>query len=73
MPIYEYSCRECGQKCEILVRGNEEPLCPNCQRPSLTKEWSVPASPATTSSSLPTMEGGCGRPQCGTGRCMGMG
>lgn len=33
MPIYEYQCRVCGERCEILQKINE-PLttkCPNCQ------------------------------------------
>ncbi len=31
MPIYDYSCRECGKVSEILVRTSEgEVRCPHC-------------------------------------------
>ena len=73
MPIYEYNCADCNKEVEILVRGNDKPNCPNCESEKLTKLLSVTAAPASKSE-LPVMPagGGCGLPQCGQGRCMGM-
>jgi len=43
VPIYEYRCRECGNKTEMLVRA-EGPgaSCPTCGSPLLEKLFSVP-------------------------------
>ncbi|MGD2148717.1 MAG: zinc ribbon domain-containing protein, partial [Anaerolineae bacterium] len=30
MPVYEYRCEECGESCEILVRGPTTIACPHC-------------------------------------------
>lgn len=69
MPIYEYTCSRCKHTCELLIRGEETPVCPECGSEQLAKELSVPATPAMGSASLPTMPMGCGRPACGGGRC----
>jgi len=45
MPIYEYDCRDCGRRVELLVRNREErPRCPECGSESLRKVFSVFAS-----------------------------
>jgi putative FmdB family regulatory protein len=73
MPIYEYTCRGCSGQFDLLVRGGELPECPQCGSRELTKELSVPAAPVASTSALPVCstppQGGCGRPQCGTGGC----
>lgn len=43
MPIYEYSCRACGQEFEALVRGSKQPACPACQSEELDRRFSMPA------------------------------
>ncbi len=44
MPIFEYSCRACGDQFEVLVRpGSGEPACPKCQSQDLEKLLSIPA------------------------------
>jgi putative FmdB family regulatory protein len=43
MPIWEYSCRACGQQFEALVRGSETPSCPACNSQDLNRLISVPA------------------------------
>ena len=43
MPLYEYSCEQCGKKIELLVRGGEQPECPYCQSTQLTKLLSMVA------------------------------
>jgi putative FmdB family regulatory protein len=74
MPIYEYSCEDCGNEFELLVRDSEPPACPTCGTSRLEKRFSVPAAHTRSSSLLPMSErpsagGGCGLPQCGMGGC----
>jgi putative FmdB family regulatory protein len=77
MPIYEYNCEACESQVELLIRGSETPVCPECGSKRLEKLLSVPAAHTGGSkSSLPICEtpragGGCGLPQCGSGMCMG--
>lgn len=53
MPIYEFDCQDCGRQVEILVRGNESPVCPECSSPSLEKRLSVPFAQTNAGNSLP--------------------
>ena len=72
MPLYEYHCQECQSKIELLVRGSEQPACPECGGTRLEKLLSVPA--AHSRDGLPMADsppwsgpcgmGGCGRPEC---------
>jgi len=44
MPIYEYSCGECGEKFEKLIRAassTEEIRCPRCQSLQVKKALSL--------------------------------
>lgn len=74
MPLYEYTCQDCRQTSEVLVRGQEAPVCEHCGGRRLDKQFSVPAAPRGVdhSASLP-MAGMCGRPQCASGGCQGLG
>lgn len=77
MPIYEYTCEGCQHDFELLIRGDERPVCPDCGGKKLEKRFSIPAAHIQGGSSLPLCAprprgGGCGLPQCGTGGCMGM-
>lgn len=75
MPLYEYACRECGREFEVLVRGEETPVCPHCESRKLDKLLSVAAGHVAKGKPSGGAEpaGGCGRPQCGSGGCMGLG
>ena len=73
MPLYEYSCRTCGEKVELLIRGSEQPVCPHCQGTHLEKLLSVVAGHVAHGGGDAAAAGGCGRPQCGTGGCAGLG
>ncbi|MCD6506841.1 zinc ribbon domain-containing protein [Candidatus Poribacteria bacterium] len=43
MPIYEYRCKECGERIEVLIRSEEEiPSCPNCGSEQMERLLSVP-------------------------------
>ena len=41
MPIYEYQCRDCGERFEYLVRGEDKPKCPACGGRKLDKQISA--------------------------------
>ena len=43
MPIYEYECRSCGLRKEVLQRVSDDPLvvCPECNQASFVKKVSV--------------------------------
>ncbi|MBW3600934.1 MAG: zinc ribbon domain-containing protein [Planctomycetes bacterium] len=73
MPLYEYRCRSCDAEFELLIRGQETPICPTCRTSDVEKHLSVPAAHSASRSSLPVCEpapsAGCGLPQCGAGRC----
>ena len=40
MPLYEYLCRGCGERFELLVRGAETPSCPTCKRADIERQLS---------------------------------
>ena len=71
MPIYEYTCRSCGQEFEELVRGDEEPPCPACGQRRVERQMSVTAAHVASSSqpSCPARdvcgESGCCGSKCG--------
>jgi putative FmdB family regulatory protein len=70
MPIYEYACRTCDHRFEMLVRGGEAPSCPNCQGAELERALSTFAvggpAPRETAGASPC--GRCGDPR-GPGAC----
>ncbi len=41
MPIYEYTCTQCGKDFEKLVFGNQEVTCPKCGTGKVKKQFSV--------------------------------
>jgi putative FmdB family regulatory protein len=52
MPIFEYTCRGCGNEFEKLVRGTQVPSCPKCQSEDLEKMFSLPAVKSETTHDL---------------------
>jgi putative FmdB family regulatory protein len=72
MPIFEYSCHDCGQQFETLVRSGTTPECPSCHSTELDKQLSVFATQgaAAQAAPLPAMGpcGTCGHPE-GPGAC----
>lgn len=42
MPIYEYICQSCTHEFETLVRGETQPVCPECESEDLERVMSLP-------------------------------
>lgn len=58
MPIYEYSCKKCGNRVELLQKSGTDQAgitCPDCGEDALLKVLSVTAPSQMAKSSL----GGC--------------
>ncbi|MGZ4353972.1 MAG: FmdB family zinc ribbon protein [Gaiellaceae bacterium] len=71
MPIYEYVCMSCESHFEELVRGDQDPCCPDCGGAKVTRQLSVFAAHgvASTPSFGETAAGGggCCGGSCGCG------
>ncbi|MCF8025424.1 MAG: zinc ribbon domain-containing protein [Desulfobacteraceae bacterium] len=70
MPIYEYYCKACDKKFETLVRGNEVPVCPQCETEDVKKLLSAcgfvskGAGGETVSASAGSSCGSCASASC---------
>ncbi len=42
MPIYEYTCQDCGLDFERLILGGKTPSCPGCDSEKLERRMSLP-------------------------------
>lgn len=72
MRLFDFQCEACHTEVELLIRGDEKPKCPECHSTKMQKQLSAPAAHMASGSLPMNMEGGgCGKPQCGQGRCMG--
>ena len=73
MPIFEYSCVDCGTKFEKLMRRTgDEAICPSCGEKHVTQELSTFAAHANGSpkAAAQPMMGGCPSGMCQTpGMC----
>ena len=67
MPIYEYSCRECGAEFEKFVGGSLAVACPSCQSDRVMRLMSVVGVKTTGrfASSPGGAQGGCCGGGCG--------
>jgi putative FmdB family regulatory protein len=45
MPLYDYTCKKCGQTFELLVMSSTTPACPHCGGARLQKLVSAPIAP----------------------------
>jgi putative FmdB family regulatory protein len=77
VPLYEYECKACEGRFEVLVRsvgGDARPSCPDCGAAEVRKLLSVVArtaragepAPAGAAAARPTAGGCCGG-ACGCG------
>ena len=48
MPIYEYTCLDCGSDFERLVLGKKAPTCPACESEKLERRMSLPRVKSST-------------------------
>ena len=70
MPLYDFSCQDCQQTFEKIVRTSDEQdgiACPTCSSHKVEKLLSVPARPMLARAESPTP---CGQgPPCGAPWC----
>jgi putative FmdB family regulatory protein len=72
MPIFEYSCDDCGTKFEKLVRRSNEAdavRCPSCGDDHLTTQYSTFAAQTNGTKKDSQPVGGCGGGMCQGGMC----
>lgn len=43
MPLYDFACRACGSRFDLLVRARTQPACPACGGEDLERLLSLPA------------------------------
>jgi putative FmdB family regulatory protein len=68
MPIFDYTCADCGQTSELLVRGSQDqPACPRCGSAKLEKQLPVVAVKGLKSDHVHSNGCGCGKPRGGCG------
>ena len=66
MPIFEYVCRECNHRFELLIQGSTQASCPKCRATELEKQFSAFGVGASEAWSPPGSGGACG--SCGDPR-----
>lgn len=67
MPIFEYKCRQCGNKFEALARSSKsDATCNNCGSKKVTQLLSVFAIAGTSGATSAVEAGPCGA--CGAPR-----
>ena len=72
MPIFEYTCEDCGTAFEKLVSRTSatEVNCPGCGHDHVKQEYSTFAARAAEGSSAAPQMGGCPAGMCGNpGMC----
>lgn len=37
MPLFDFTCQQCGKEFELLVMGGQRPVCPHCGSEELRK------------------------------------
>ena len=43
MPIYDFHCRACDARAELLVRASTTPVCPACGSEDMERLFSMPS------------------------------
>ena len=63
MPLFKYSCEKCHKESEILIRGEESPICPHCGSKKLTKQLAAFSAQVAHRKQVPSTSccnaGGC--------------
>jgi putative FmdB family regulatory protein len=47
IPLYDFSCKGCGNVFETLVRGRRKPACPACGSADLERQFAAPTVHST--------------------------
>ncbi|MBN1448951.1 MAG: zinc ribbon domain-containing protein [Bacteroidetes bacterium] len=66
MPIFEYTCKDCGSQFDVLHKGVENPelvQCPRCDSRSAAKKFSTFSASVGSS---PSFSSGCEGGSCAT-------
>ncbi len=45
MPLYDYTCDQCGRLFELLIMSASVPLCPHCGSDRLQQQIGAPVAP----------------------------
>jgi putative FmdB family regulatory protein len=48
MPLFDFHCKKCDSDFELLMRGSDIPVCPECGSEEVEKQVSMPAAPSKT-------------------------
>ncbi len=70
MPLYDFTCQDCGNRFEKLVRGEVDSAgvdCPECAGTHVQRNISLPAAPISSPEAVPSACGSgppCGAPWC---------
>lgn len=57
MPIYDYQCRQCGGRSELLVKPGDTPTCPSCGGGDLERAFPLSATVSTPKSKQRALAG----------------
>lgn len=70
MPIYEYSCTDCGTQFELIIHSGDKAVCASCGSTQVERKLSLFA---VNSSAKATPGCACGdgyqKGRCGSGMC----
>jgi len=72
MPVFEYKCKECNTKFDVLHKSSvnvEEVICPKCSSTKNQKLFSSFSASGFSSSGSTCESGNCGLPQQSYGGC----
>jgi putative FmdB family regulatory protein len=66
MPLFDFTCADCGRSFELLLRGAKEtPACPHCASVRVEKQLALVAVKGLKSEHVHTNSCGCGKPKGG--------
>jgi len=68
MPIFDYTCADCGRTSELLIRSSQDkPACSHCGSAKLAKQIPMVAVKGLKSDHVHSNGCGCGKPRGGCG------
>jgi putative FmdB family regulatory protein len=67
MPLYDFTCQECGRQSELLVSASSQPDCPECGSSRMTKMLPIVAAQTRGDSASQGSQGSRPQGSCGSG------